>query len=109
MDLSKRWRRTGWAILAAGLLAALVIYMRAAAQPSDDAADDLPSKVDIRQMQEIGGEADVLGVEFNAWFASLWQGRRLAYTVGLFSVGGCAFCLWRGTASRNHEARLSGE
>jgi hypothetical protein len=100
MDLCTMWRRLGWAILAAGLLAALMIYLRAAALPADDDADDLPSKVDIRQMQEIGGEADVLGVEFNAWFASLWHGKRLACTVGLFSIGGCAFCFWRAGVSQ---------
>lgn len=74
------------ALLVAGLLAACVLYVRAS-RPGADAeerADD--SKVYLRQMEVYGGTANVLASELREWFAGLWTGRSLAYTVAFLSL-----------------------
>ena len=88
MDHPKRFRLVGAFILAAGLLAAVVVYRT---RPSDEEGD-LPTKRDIYQLERIGGKANVVASELTTWFVSLWQGRKLAYTLGWLSIGGFAVC-----------------
>ena len=75
-------------MLAAGLLAAVAVYRT---RPPDDEGDPL-TKRDIYQLERIGGKANVVASELTTWFVSLWQGRKLAYTLGWLSVGGFAVC-----------------
>ena len=37
-------------------------------------------------MQTYGGNANVLASEIRLWFASLWHGRRLAFTVAVLTL-----------------------
>ena len=37
-------------------------------------------------MEVYGGTANVLASELREWFAGLWQGRRLAFTVALLGI-----------------------
>ena len=74
------------ALLAAGILASCVIYARATreAADADERLDD--SKQYLRQMEVFGGTANVLASEFREWFAGLWVGRRLSFTVAFLSI-----------------------
>jgi len=74
------------ALLVAGLLVSCVLYARATRPGGDpeERADD--SKQYLRQMEAYGGTANVLASELREWFAELWTGRRLAFTVALLSL-----------------------
>lgn len=82
---------SGIAILVAGLLAAALIYKTAAdfSKRAQDyqsrAGEALPSpdnsKQYLRELQLYGGTANVLAYELRTWFAGLWEGESLAYTI----------------------------
>lgn len=93
MRTQKHLRWIGKILLAAGLAAAVMIYV---AQPfvHDGGGQYSPTKRDLYQIEKIGGKSTVLGVELNSWFSSLWHGRRLAYTVAFLSIAGFVACLW---------------
>ena len=44
------------------------------------------SKAYQRELERFGGKANVLAAEITRWFAGLWQGRRLAYSVAILSL-----------------------
>lgn len=92
----------GVTILAAGLAAAVLIYV-GADDPADDPLEAMrSSKVYARQLQLYGGKASVLFDEMTRWFAGLWQGRKLAFTVGWLSLaagGGLLLYALRGVPS----------
>ena len=84
-------------ILVLGLCAAAVIYATTAGG-SDGAVGyevingvaypvaPADSKAYQRELERFGGKANVLAAEFTRWFAGLWQGRRLAFTVAFLSL-----------------------
>jgi hypothetical protein len=103
-----RLRWAGVLTLLAGLLAAGLVYQRAARVPEPgDAAIGyevgsgysypiMPASTKRYniQMEQIGGRGNVVAAEFRAWCASLWRGRKLAYTLALLSIAaffGCFF------------------
>ncbi len=95
MNLPKRIRVIGTAVLVAGLFAATIIY--AAAKPDEHRAVlgvDVLTKRDTLELERMGGESYVLFHDFMAWFAGLWHGRKLAYTVGVLALGGFLLSRW---------------
>jgi len=44
------------------------------------------SKKYLRDMELYGGKANVLVDEFRRWFAGLWQGESLAFTIGCITI-----------------------
>jgi hypothetical protein len=44
----------------------------------------------------MGGKFAVYADQFNEWFASLWHGRELAYTVAVLSVAVALVCFLAG-------------
>jgi hypothetical protein len=74
-------------ILLAGLIGAIVIYLRAGNAP-DILLEFSPetSKKYLRDLELYGGTANVLAVQFQTWFDGLWHGRSLAYTVAVISA-----------------------
>ena len=88
----------GIAILIAGLVAAVVIDQTASDERSDviryEVIDGVAypvlaseSKSYRSDLERFGGKAAVFADDFNRWFAGLWMGKRLAYTVGVLSIG----------------------
>ena len=104
--LRKRLQRIGTALLVVGLLAAELIFVRAT--PDNDSGaigyevvggvsyPIMPgeSKTYENGLERMGGKSAVLAAEITQWFASLWHGRRLAYTVLVLSVGGSLVCFF---------------
>lgn len=97
---ARRLRMAGYAILAAGWLAALVVYAVAARHAAADAvqAATLSAAFDdsAREMQQVarlGGTAAVLTLRLHRWIASLWHGERLAYTLAVLSALLAFVCL----------------
>lgn len=101
----------GTLILLAGLGGATLIYLTA----TDDSSDALgyefvggnvyPTQPDdskryIHDLDLYGGKAAVLADDLDRWFASLWHGRQLAYTLAILSIGlALAFFLLAGHLS----------
>jgi hypothetical protein len=72
-------------VLLIGLLAAEIVYVLAADEA--DASDALASgRMYQHNLQVMGGKAAVLFDGFDRWFAGLWHGRPLAYTVAVLTV-----------------------
>ncbi len=46
----------------------------------------LDNKKYIHDLQVYGGTANVLAAEFREWFAGLWYGKNLAYTIAVLTI-----------------------
>ena len=90
MNAPKRLRIAGLLILFVGLLLAGLFY--ATRLPDDGEDVGFVTRQEILQMERIGGKANVLASEMRQWFASLWQGQHLAFTLAYLSAGGCGIC-----------------
>jgi hypothetical protein len=83
----RRLRRLTVAILAAGFVGAIIIYVTASPPPPNPLGyDPLETKKYVHDLELYGGKANVLAEEFREWFVGLWQGRNLAFTVAVLTV-----------------------
>ena len=97
----------GAAILFGGLLSAGWIYLAA---PDDVGDSDVFSydivdghkyavtKADSKryryEMERLGGKFNLVLDDFNQWLASLWHGKRLAYTIAVLAIVAALACYW---------------
>jgi hypothetical protein len=78
-------------MLAAGLTAAVAIYLTAAEPETNPLVDQIEnSKIYRRSLELYGGKANLLAEDFSNWFSSLWHGKTLGITVAVLSVVGAA-------------------
>ena len=56
------------------------------APTSASGATGADTKSYLRQMEVYGGTANELATELRLWFASLWHGERLAFTVAFLTL-----------------------
>ena len=83
----RRLRRVTRTILAVGFGAALAAWIVARARPDNPLGyDPLDNKKYIHDLQVYGGTANVVAAEFREWFAGLWYGKNLAYTIAVLTV-----------------------
>lgn len=83
----RRLRLATRAILAVGFTAAIVVWFIASARPENPLGyDPLENKRYIHDLQVYGGTANVLATEFREWFAGLWYGKNLAYTIAVLTL-----------------------
>ncbi|HKF42512.1 MAG TPA: hypothetical protein VKJ00_15025 [Thermoanaerobaculia bacterium] len=83
----ERLRFATRAIILVGLAAAVIIYITAGPPPQNPLGyDPLQTKAYRHELEVFGGKANLLVAEFQDWFAGLWQGRQLAYTVAVLSL-----------------------
>jgi hypothetical protein len=74
------------AILIAGLLGAVLLYVFAAGDDTD-AVDAIASqRMYGHNLELMGGKLAVFADEFDRWFAGLWHGKALAYTVAVITI-----------------------
>ena len=95
MIVAKRIRISAVVLLLAGLLVAVIIVCTA--RPKERLGIpgvDVPTKRDILELEKMGGKSYILSNDINEWFASLWHGRGLAYTIGVLSLTGFVGCRW---------------
>ena len=111
--LKRRLNAGSLLILAAGLVAAALIYLTAADVPENAlgyavvngtvyplAAGD--SKTYRHQLERYGGKMNVVLDDFMRWFAGLWQGKSLAKTVAwLSALVSLAICLFANSLPDN--------
>jgi hypothetical protein len=82
-------KRISQGILLAGVVAAASVYFTARERAGSALGyDPLAEKKYLRQMERLGGKANVLSAEFQDWFDGLWHGRRLAVTLLVLSAVG---------------------
>ncbi len=77
-----RVRRTSLLISVIGITASVLIYCFNGSDsndPSDLRPDD--SKIYVREVEKFGGQGELLFRDLNDEFASIWHGRRLAFTI----------------------------
>jgi len=86
--------RIAMAVLAAGLLAAALIFVTAGPDAPDLLEDDAARRQYEFELEKIGGKAAVLAADVANWFSSLWHGRTLAWTVAVLSLVIAAVCAW---------------
>lgn len=87
-------------ILVAGLVAAMLVYIAAAPSGSDASsyqivngqAYPVDSSRELQQLERLGGKASVQTFKFQHWFASLWQGQQLAYTLAVLGAALALLC-----------------
>jgi len=81
-----RARLVSRVILAAGLAAAVVIYVVNGRAPGASGFELEESKKYLRDVEVVGGKANLLATQLRHWFSGLWHGRSLAFTVAVLSV-----------------------
>jgi hypothetical protein len=99
-----RVRLAGLAIAVIGLVAAAIVYFTASGQADVNAVGYemaggnayaitlQDSQRELQQLERIGGKSAVLTLQFRLWFASLWHGRRLAWTLAGLSLALALLC-----------------
>jgi hypothetical protein len=85
-DPMKRCRIVTAAILLAGFGSALAIHLTAGEAPVDPLAEFENSKKFAYELERMGGKAALAAHGLNKWFAGLWQGEALAYTVAVITL-----------------------
>lgn len=103
--LQRRIRTAGVGILAAGLLVAVPIYIKASLDEQAELAAETPqrqfqhtfapaeTKKSEVAMELVAGKEGILGTEITEWFVSLGHGKRLACTIAVISIAGFLTCL----------------
>jgi hypothetical protein len=87
MNSQKRLYLAGIIILLTGLIISAIVYLSAAhASGIDDSLESAGSKMYLHDLELYGGKANLLAAEFMSWFAGLWHGEALAYTIACISV-----------------------
>jgi hypothetical protein len=85
----------GVAILLVGLVGAALIYVFAADDGDTNLASEIASgRMYKHNLELMGGKFAVYADQFNRWFAGLWHGRPLAYTVAVLAVAIALVCFW---------------
>ncbi len=104
-----RFHYSGAAILAAGLVSAVLIYILTPPPGELQLADEMMRRQYEFQLERMGGKALVLTAQFSQWFGSLWHGQNLAYTVAALSAVVALVCFWIGNRLGTHESGDSSE
>ncbi|HMA90731.1 MAG TPA: hypothetical protein VKP89_18525 [Burkholderiales bacterium] len=95
--LKRRLQLASGLILVLGLCAAVLIYRAADAGADEAVAYEIingqaysvaptDSKLYNRELERIGGKAALLFADFARWFAGLWRGKSLAFTVAFLTA-----------------------
>jgi|GEM_PF-239899 len=95
------------AILVLGLGSALALRITAGTRPPNPLGyEPEDTKRYLRQLEMVGGKANVVAVQLRQWFDGLWQGQQLATTVAVITVVAAAgFLLAAGHGLTALEAR----
>ena len=74
------------AIILVGFGSAVAIYLAAAEVPVDPFAEFEKSKKFAYELERMGGKAALVANDFNKWFAGLWHGESLSYTIAAITI-----------------------
>jgi len=86
-NLHKRLYVVATIILVLGLGSAILIYLAAENAPESVLGyEPENSKMYIHDLELYGGKANVLANDFMRWFAGLWHGTSLAFTIACITL-----------------------
>ena len=98
----RRFRLAAACLLIVGVVAAAAILIadtvrQAGSSGADTNLPGYSTKLDdnrreLAQVERLGGKVSVLTVEFHQWFLSLWEGRRLAWTLLVLAAVSAWLC-----------------
>lgn len=74
------------AILASGFSCALVIYLTSGEAPENPFAEYENSKRFAHEVERMGGKTAIIANDLSKWFAGLWHGEKLSYTVAVITI-----------------------
>ena len=84
---ARRLRYITTAILVIGFGTAIAVYFAARARPENPLGyEPLETKQYVHDLEVYGGKANVLAAEFREWFAGLWYGKNLAFTIAVITL-----------------------
>jgi hypothetical protein len=93
--LKKRLVHSAWLVLACGTVASTAIYLTAATNGQNSLADGFRgSKVYRHELEAYGGKLSLVSDELTHWFASLWEGETLAFTIATVAAVSALLLLW---------------
>ena len=69
-----------------GLCSAVAIYLTAEEASVDPFDEFEKSKKFVYELERMGGKSAVFANDINKWFAGLWHGETLAYTVAAITI-----------------------
>ena len=82
------------AILLVGLGTAVVLHRTAQPKaPNPLGYEPEDTKKYLRELERVGGKANVVATQFMGWFDGLWQGQQLATTTAILTLS-LAACFW---------------
>jgi hypothetical protein len=70
----------------------VLIYVFAGNDPDPEAAREIRGRMYEHNLEIIGGKFAVYLAQFDDWFAGLWRGTALAYTIAVLSVAIALAC-----------------
>ena len=74
------------AILLAGLVSAGAVYLAVKDAPENPWVEEIRnSKLYRRDLELYGGKLSIVGSDLSEWFAGLWHGRTLSFTIASLS------------------------
>jgi hypothetical protein len=88
--------RWGAVIFVLGLATSLVLYILAADDTRDPTRQITRAKMYQHNIELMGGKGALYAARFNDWFADLWHGHQLAWTIAVISVVVAAICFLLG-------------
>ena len=101
-NLAPRYLRLlSYVLCTIGLCIAIVIYVTTSPPPPQP-YDPFTSKKYLRDLEIYGGKINILAVELRQWFASLWHGKPLAYTIACLTLMLSSLLWFMGFPSASH-------
>ena len=102
MDVKKltraqvRLNAAGYVVLAAGCVGSVVAYRAGIAYDARNsfATDPIVAKQNDQRLADIAGKSNVFAHDTMQWFAGLWHGTHLAYTLGVLTLVVAGVCFF---------------
>ena len=85
----------GVIVLLSGLACAALIFVLAPEDGSSNAAQEITrGRMYQRDIALVGGKGALYATRFGEWFADLWHGRELSYTIAVLAAAVALACFW---------------
>ena len=93
--LKRRLQISARLTLLAGAIASVAVYLTASQEEQSALVNEFrESKAYRHELEAYGGKLSIVSDELMQWFTSLWQGKTLAFTIAVLTVGTAVFLFW---------------